>query len=147
MGVAIRTGAKRPDVSSVEGLKGALTRAESYAYAADSASGAYFVKLLERLDVPNAQAKLKAVAAGAVMDAVAHGEAELTIITVPNIVGVPGVALAGRLPDALQNYTTFVGAVSSKTVVSAPARELLRSLAAPESTAAFAQHGLERLVP
>ena len=147
VGVAIRTGAKRPDVSSIDGLKAALTRAESYAYAADSASGAYFVKLLERLDIPNAQAKLKSVAAGAVMDAVAHGEAELTVITVPNIVGVPGVALAGTLPDALQNYTTFVAAVSSKTVMSTPAHELLRDLAAPESTAAFAKHGLERAVP
>lgn len=144
IGLAVRAGAELPDVSSVDAVKAALTRASSYAYGPDSASGTYFVQLLERLEIQQAQSKLRPVPGGKVMQAVANGEAEVTVITIPNIIGEPGVMLAGTLPDALQNYTTFIGAVSAVALPSGPGYALMQFLGNPETTTALGRHGLER---
>ncbi len=146
-GVAVHTGLPVPDVATVPALKAALIQARSYAYGPDSASGGYFVQLLDRLQVPDAHAKLRPVAGGHVMAAVASGDADLTVITIPNIVGVPGVTLAGKLPDSLQKYTVFAAGVAASAPASAPGRELIRFLMSPPATAAFERHGLERATP
>jgi molybdate transport system substrate-binding protein len=151
VGVAVRAGAPLPDVSSVDALKQTLARARSYAYGVDSASGSYFQALLQRLEIPGAAEKLKAVPGGKVMQAVAQGEAELTVITVPNIIGEPGVALAGTLPEALQNYTIFSAAVaapvSAAVAGGSAAQTFLAFLLTPESAGTFASHGLQRASP
>lgn len=144
VGVAVHAGLPVPDVGSELALRAALSRARSFAYGPDSASGAYFLTLLDRLQVPDAKAKLVPVAGGAVMDAVAKGDADLTIITVPNIIGVAGVTMAGKLPEALQNYTVFSGGVAASTPPSAAGRALMRFLASDEAARVFARHGLER---
>ena len=147
IGLAVRAGAPRPDVSTVEAVRATLSRASSYAYGADSASGAYFVKLLERLAIADVASKLKAIPGSKVMQAVASGEAEMTVITVPNILAEPGTMLAGTLPEALQNYTLFTAAASSAAPAAGPGQALIGFLAAPETTAEFSRHGLERPRP
>jgi molybdate transport system substrate-binding protein len=100
VGVAVRSGAAKPDVGSVDALKGTLLGANSISYSPDSASSTFFLRLADRLGIGDqVKPKLKAAPGGRVMEPVASGDADLTVITIPNIIGVPGVALAGRLAD------------------------------------------------
>ncbi len=91
--------------------------------------------------------KLLAVAGRSPVEAVARGEAELTVITVPNIIGVEGVALAGLLPDELQNYTTFSIGLSANAKEPAAAQQLVAFLRSPAASAAIRSKGLEPIAP
>jgi len=147
-GVAVRAGAPKPPVSSIEDLKRTLVAARTISYSRDSASGSYFLRLLDRLGIEGTvKPKLLAVAGRSPVDAVAHGEAELTVITVPNIVGVDGVALAGLLPEELQNYTTFSIGLSANAKESSAAQQLIAFLRSPAAAAAIWSKGLEPLSP
>jgi molybdate transport system substrate-binding protein len=82
VGVGIRTGAPRPDISSVDAFKRSLLGAKSISYSPDSASSAYFVSLIDRLAIA-AEVKplLKPAPGGRVVEAVANGDADLVVIT------------------------------------------------------------------
>ena len=147
VGIAVRADDRHPPVRSTEELKQLLADSASYAYAADSASGAYFLKVLDSLAMPDARARLKVVPGGKVIDAIARGDADLTVITVPNIVGVPGVRLAGLLPEELQNHTDFSAAIAASLADEAPARALIQFLKSDAAGAVFVRRGFERVVP
>ena len=144
VGVAVRAGAPHGAVESVKGLRDLLLQSKSFAYAADSASGAYFLKVLDALEIPQLRSRLRPVPGGAVIEAIARGDADVTIITTPNIVGVAGVELAGLLPTSLQNYTTFVGAVAAPLDDSAPAYALLKFLKSDSARDVLTRRGFER---
>lgn len=147
-GVAIRAGALKPQVASSEDLKRTLLAAGTISYSRDSASGSYFLHLLDRLGIENeVKPKLLAVAGRSPVEAIARGEAELTVITVPNIVGVEGVALAGLLPEELQNYTTFSIGLSSNAKEPRAAEQLIAFLRSPVAAAAIRSKGLEPVAP
>jgi molybdate transport system substrate-binding protein len=146
VGVAVRAGAPKPDVGSVDALKRALLAANSISYSPDSASSTFFLSLVDRLGSGGqVKAKLKAAPGGRVMEPVASGDADLTVITIPNIVGVPGVALAGLLPAELQSYTVFSGGVGAAAKEVDGAKALIRYLVAPEATPVFEAKGMERV--
>jgi molybdate transport system substrate-binding protein len=146
VGVAVRAGALKPDVSSVDALKRALLSVNSISYSPDSASSTFFLGLADRLGVGGeVRPKLKAAPGGRVMEPIASGDADITVITVPNIVGVPGVALAGLLPAELQSYTVFAAGIGAHAKEVDGAKELIRYLIAPEATAIFEANGMERV--
>jgi molybdate transport system substrate-binding protein len=146
VGVAVRAGAPKPDVGSVDALKRALLGANSISYSPDSASSAFFLSLVDRLGIGGeVKPKLKAAPGGRVMEPVASGDADLTVITIPNIIGVPGVAVAGLLPAELQSYTVFSAGVGAAAKEVDSAKELIRYLVAPEATPAFEAKGMERV--
>jgi molybdate transport system substrate-binding protein len=131
-GVAIRTGVPKPPVASIEDLKRTLLAARTISYSRDSASGSYFLHLLDRLGIEGeVKPKLLAVAGWSPAEAVARGEAELTVITIPNIIEVEGVTLAGLLPDELQNYTTFSIGLSANAKEPTAAEQLVAFLRLP----------------
>jgi molybdate transport system substrate-binding protein len=104
--------------------------------------------LLDRLGIESAvKPRLLAVAGRSPVEAVARGEVELTVITVPNIIGVEGVALAGLLPDELQNYTTFSVSLSTDTKESKAAEQFMAFLRSPAAAAAIRSKGLEPIAP
>lgn len=147
-GVAIRAGAPKPQVASVDDLKRTLLAARTIAYSSDSVSGSYFLRLLDRLGIEGeVKSRLLTVTGRSPVDAVARGEAELTVITVPNIIGVEGVALAGVLPDELQNYTTFSVGISASAGEPKAAEQLIAFLHSPAAVAAIRSRGLEPVVP
>ncbi|QOZ34651.1 substrate-binding domain-containing protein [Bradyrhizobium sp. CCBAU 53421] len=147
-GVAIRAGALKPQLASSDDLKRALLAARSISYSSESVSGSYFLHLLDRLGIAgDVKPKLLAVAARSPVDAVARGEAELTVITVPNIIGVEGVALAGVLPDELQNYTTFSVGISANAGEPKAAEQLIAFLHSPAAAAAIRGKVLEPIAP
>ena len=122
IGVAVRRGAAKPDLDTVESFKQTLLNAKSIA-CADPATGSpsanYFVPLLSRLGIATEIApKLKLVGPGGggvvvVCEAVANGDAEIGIQQIAEILPVAGVDLAGPLPDALQKVTTFTAAAAT----------------------------------
>ncbi len=144
VGVAVRKGSSTPDIGSADALKQSLLAANSVAYAADSASGKYFLSLIERLGIgPEMQPKLRVVG-GSPVEAVERGDADLTVITVPNILGASEVVLAGVLPSEFQNPTTFTAGVTAKAGTSTKGHALVEFLSSPDASSAFAAHGLQQ---
>lgn len=147
-GIAIRTGAAKPKVDTVGDLKATLLSAKSLSYSSDSASGTYFLRLLARLGIEaEAKSKLIPVTGHSPVDLVASGEAEMTVITVPNIVGVAGVELGGLLPEEMQNYTTFSAAIAAGTKQRAAAAQFISFLRSPSAAATIRKRGLDPLAP
>jgi molybdate transport system substrate-binding protein len=89
------------------------------------------------------QPKLRKVS-GNPVEAVARGDADLTVITVPNIVAVQEVEFAGVLPSALQNVTTYTAAVAAAAENSKAAIAFVQYLNSADATAAFIANGLQR---
>lgn len=147
VGVAIRQGLSKPDLSSSDAFRQFLLSANSAAYGADSASGKYFLGLIDRLGIgQQMQPKLRTVS-GNPVEAVARGDADLTVITVPNIITVRAVEFAGVLPASLQNMTTFSAALSASAKTPTSANAFVGYLNSADTTSAFVANGLQRPTP
>src|SRR5262245_45522989 len=95
MGIGVKAGAPKPDISSPEALKRTLLAVKSIAYSSQGASGMYFEKVIERLGIAaEVKAKHKDTA-GAVGELLAAGEAEIGIQQIPELAAVPGVEVVG----------------------------------------------------
>ena len=112
IGVAVRKGAARPNLSSVAKFRDALVRAESVTYgdpARGATTGIHFSRIVDQLDLRDVLASKTILAANGldVVQKVARGEAELGITQVSEILHMDATALVGPLPDALQLATTY----------------------------------------
>jgi len=147
VGVAVRAGARKPDIASVEAFKRTLLNAKSVAYSKDGTAGTHFRGVLQRLGISNAmEPKLKATVAadpvGGALVLVAKGEAELGIAAIAAISG-PGVELAGPLPAELQAYIQFAAAVGTSARESKAGAALIKFVTAPAAAAAYKAKGME----
>ena len=144
VGVAVRAGLPRPDVSSVDGLRRALLEARSVAISS-GASGRYLEQLFERLGVAEAvRAKLRQPPSGAqIGELLARGDADLGFQQVTELLHAKGVDYLGPLPAEVQNHTVWSAGLHAASSAAAPARELLQALAAPTAAAALRATGLE----
>ena len=147
IGVAVRKGASKPDIASVEGFRAALLAAKSIAHGNPANGGvasAHLIKVFERLGIAE-QVRAKAVLGGpgAVAPAVAKGTAEIGMTQVSEILPEPGVDLAGPLPAELQNITPYAGAIVTGSKESTAATALLQYLASPATAAVLRQKGME----
>lgn len=111
VGVAVRAGAPKPDIGTVDALKRALAAASSVAYSRVGASGLYFAGLLERLQVEPKRRVV--VEKGPVGLVVASGEAELGVQQLCELEPVPGIDIVGPLPEPVQKLTHFAAGVMS----------------------------------
>ena len=144
IGVAVRKGAKRPDIGSPEALRRALIAAKSVAHSKTGMSGIYFPTVLERLGITAAmKAKIVIPEPGTpVGEVVARGDAELGVQQISELLPVAGVEIVGPLPDALQKITIFSAGVLTAAKESNAAAALLKFVAA-ESPRLLKQKGLE----
>lgn len=149
IGVAVKAGAPAPALASVEDFKQAVLAARKVAYidpAAGGSSGIYLDGLFGRLGIAEAvRAKAVLVPGGLVAERLVRDEADLAIHQISEILPVAGARLVGPLPAAIQNYTSYAGAVSARTAVPGPAQAFLASLAAPEAAATVRATGMEPL--
>jgi molybdate transport system substrate-binding protein len=142
-GVAVKAGAPKPDVSTLDALKQTLLKAQSIAVFPASAAGAYVQKAFERLGVADEikdKSKVQS-APGSIPQAVANGEAELGVF-LTNVLLAPGVELAGPFPGDLQHELVFVGAVGTESKDAAAAKAFLDYLRTPEAITVFEAKGV-----
>ena len=108
IGAAVRAGAPKPDISSVEAFKKTLANATSIAYS-DSASGVYIETVLyKRLDISDEiRAKSKMIPAEPVGEIVARGDAELGFQQMSELMPIRGIDVLGPIPSEIQKVTVF----------------------------------------
>ena len=147
IGVMVKEGAPKPDVSTVEAFKNALLAAKTVAYiepASGGSSGIYLDKLLERLGIADQvwpKAKLKK--GGYVADLIVSGEAELGVHQISEIVPVKGAALVGPLPKEIQNTTTYAAGLSASPQDKEAAQALIKMFSGPEAAAVLKSKGMD----
>ncbi|HEY4372267.1 MAG TPA: substrate-binding domain-containing protein [Burkholderiales bacterium] len=144
IGVAVKSGAPRPDIGSVEAFKRALLDAKSVTYTTTGASGVYFAGVIDKLGIaPQVKAKARTQAGGHVADLVAKGEAEIGIQMESELRGTPGADYIGPLPGDLQMYTVFSAGLFNGAMQVQAAKDLIRFLRTPEAAHAYAAGGME----
>jgi molybdate transport system substrate-binding protein len=146
IGVAVRAGTRKPDISSVEALRKALLDAQSIAYSG-SVSGTYVAtELFRRLGIADLVAgksrKIEGERVGAV---VARGEAEIGFQQISELLPIRGLDFVGPLPAEVQRTTVFAAGVAAASDDQRAARAAIAFLASPAAAGAVARSGLEPL--
>ena len=148
IGVTVRDGAVRPDVSTPESFKAALIAAKSIAYtdpAAGGTSGIYFASVADRLGIGDA-VKAKAVLTKGGHEAaieVSEGRAEMAIVFISEAVVVKGVTVAGPLPPSLQDYSDYAAAIPAASKDPDAARAFVTALTSPAMAERWLSNGFE----
>ncbi|UXU91598.1 substrate-binding domain-containing protein [Burkholderia sp. S-53] len=144
IGMVVRAGAPKPDIGTVEQLKDVLLHAKSVAYS-DSASGVYVEKeMFRKLGVED-QVKPKAtmVPRIPVASVVANGDYEIGFQQVSELLPVPGVTYAGKVPESVQSVTRFAGGIPVGADHPDDAKKLLDYLASPQAQPVVQATGLD----
>lgn len=146
VGVAVKEGTAKPDISSVDALKKTLLAARSVAFidpAAGGTSGIYLMRLFEKWGIAD-QIKPKAVLVpgGLVAAKVVGGEAEIGLQQISELLAVKGATLVGPLPDEVQTYTIYAGGLSAKAAQPEAARAFLKMLSAPDAAMTIKAKGM-----
>ncbi len=148
IGVFVRKGAPKPDISSVEAFKRTLLAAKSIGYN-DPAAGApvsiYLIGALERLGIAaEMKPKTKVFQRRADrFEAVARGDVEIGFNQISEIVAAPGVELVGPLPAAIQNYTLFAAGIVVDSKQQDAGKALIQFISSPAAAAVMKTKGFE----
>ena len=148
VGIAVKAGAPKPDISTPEALKQTLLMAKSIAYSepsAGGASGVYFAKLLERMGIAEAiKPKTKYPPPGGFSgELLLTGEAELAVQQKPELMHVAGTEIVGLLPDELNLITEFAAGLMPDRKNADAAMALIQMLKSPEAGNVFRAKGLD----
>ena len=146
IGMAVRTGAPKPDISTVEGLTRALLEAKSIAYSA-SVSGTYLsTELFPRLGIAEQlRGKTRRIESERVGVVVARGDAEIGFQQVSELLPVAGIDYVGPLPADVQRISVFSAGVAATAANPQAAAALIKFLASPAIAAAAKKNGLEQV--
>ncbi len=143
IGIAVRAGAPKPDIGSVEALKRALLAAKSIAYNKEGASGIYFAALLERLGIAEDMKAKTKLATGNAPELVAAGDAEMVAQLITELLPVRGIEIVGPLPAEVQNYVVLVAGVGTQAKEPGLAKDFLQFLTGPAAAPVIRSKGLE----
>lgn len=144
LGLSVRKGATKPDISTTEAFKRALLAAKSVAHSTEGTSGIYFEKLLDRLGIAEAMRdKIVLGPSGRVAELVARGQAEMAIQQVPELLPVTGAHYVGPFPPELQLYSEFCAGVATASQHRETAKAFIATLTTPAAVALFTAAGLE----
>jgi molybdate transport system substrate-binding protein len=142
VGLAVRAGAPKPDIGSVDALRHTLVAARSIAYS-DGPSGAYVAGLLAKLGIAEVVAAKVKLTSGLVAELVAHGEAEIGMQQIIAILPVAGAELVGPLPAELQNVIIYAAGVSSRAADAAAAMAFLAFMRGEDAKQLMRANGLD----
>jgi molybdate transport system substrate-binding protein len=144
LGVAVRSGAPKPDIGSVDAFKRALLAANAIAFPGEGASGRYFVSLIERMGIAaEMKSKLKPRAAEDTVEVVARGDADMVVVVSSRIYDVAGVDPVGPIPPELQTRIGFAAGLSASAKEPEAAKALIRFLSAPAASQTLKAKGVE----
>lgn len=147
IGMVVRAGAPKPDISTVDALRKTLLAAKSIAYS-DSGSGTYIsTEMYKKLGIENQvkdkSRKVRGPPSGEPVAAVvARGEAEIGFQQVAELIHVPGVTFVSTIPEVIQPEAFFSGAITAKAVQAEAATALLRFLSSPAAAPVMEKAGL-----
>jgi molybdate transport system substrate-binding protein len=144
IGIAVKAGAPKPDISSPDAVKRALLATKSIAYS-DSASGVYVsTEMFEKLGISDAMKdKARKIPATPVGEIVARGEAEIGFQQISELKPVAGIDIVGPLPDALQKITVFSAGIATVAREPDAGKALIKFLASPAARDTLVNSGLE----
>jgi molybdate transport system substrate-binding protein len=144
IGMAVKSGAPQPDISTVDALKRTLLAAKSIAYS-DSASGVYLsTELFPKLGIAGQiKAKSRKIEADPVGAVVATGEFEIGFQQISELRPVKGIDIVGPLPPGAQRVTVFAAGIPATATHPEAAKALIQWLASPAAYAAIKKSGLE----
>lgn len=146
LGLMIKEGARKPDVTTVEGFKKSLLDAKAITYASAGASGVAFLATVEKLGIADAiKAKARPAANG---DQVGHnvvtGVADLGVLPISEILPIKGAEVGGVFPSAVQTWVVMVGGISATTPRGAAAKEFIDFLMFAPNSAVVRAKGMQR---
>jgi molybdate transport system substrate-binding protein len=144
IGISVKAGAPKPDISSADAVKRALLAAKSIAYS-DSASGVYVsTEMFQKLGIAEQMKdKAKKIPAEPVGGVVARGDAEIGFQQISEMLPVPGIDIVGQLPPDLQKITVFSAGIATVSKEPDAGRALIKFLASPAASAAIVKSGME----
>lgn len=131
VGLAVRAGARKPDIRDLEALKKTLLAADSVGHSRMGASGLYFAGLLERLGLADKLKKRVIVDKGPVAAGVASGEIQLGAQLLCELAPVKGIDIVGPLPGEVQKFYSFSAAVMARAAKPDAAQAFLDFLRSP----------------
>lgn len=144
IGVEVRKGAPKPDISTVEAFKRAMLDAKSIGYLKTGVSGQMVAAMLERVQLAEAiKSKVTMPETDIVSEMVAEGKIEIGMVNIAQVLTTPGVDLVGPLPPELQSYIVFSAGVSANSKAPDAARDLLKFLKSPAALAVMKAQGME----
>ncbi|HKC07579.1 MAG TPA: substrate-binding domain-containing protein [Methylomirabilota bacterium] len=142
VGIGIKAGAPRPDISTADALKNTVLAAKSVGYSKEGASGVAFARVLERLGIAEqVRAKYKDTGTKA-GEMVVAGDIELGAAQIPELMAVPGVDVVGPLPAELQTVTVFSLGLATEAKAADAARAFIQFLAGPAAAPVYKAKGL-----
>ena len=142
VGVAVKAGAPRPDISTPQALKATVLAAKSVGFSREGASGVAFGRALERLGIAEqVRAKYRDTQTKAGEMLVA-GDIDLAAAQIPELLAVPGVDVAGPLPEELQTVTVFPLGLATEAKATDAAKALIQFLSSPAAAPVYKVKGL-----
>jgi molybdate transport system substrate-binding protein len=144
VGIGVRAGAPKPDISTTEALKSTLLAAKSIGYSTGP-SGVYLLGLLERMGIADEiKGKLRQTPTGVFVGSIiANGEVEIGFQQVSELSNFPGVDYAGPLPAGIQQLTVFASGILAGAKEADAARALVKFMTTPAAGEAFKKRGME----
>ena len=148
MGAVVKSGAPKPDISTMSGLKSALLNAKSVAYSA-SASGVYLsTELFPKMGISEQMDKTaRKIYSERVASVVARGEAELGFQQVSELIPIKGVDFIGELPPEAQKTVLFSAGITPNVSDLNASRDLIAFLASPAAAPTIQKAGLKPVLP
>jgi molybdate transport system substrate-binding protein len=146
IGIGIRAGLAKPDITTADALKHVLLAERSVTFAADGASRPFIERMFGALGVAEAMKPKTLLEQGSVRAAarVVQGDADMLFTLISEIVPVPGLQLVGPLPSEFQNYVSFGAGVGASAGQAEAAAKLIAYLSSQSASPAFTASGIER---
>jgi molybdate transport system substrate-binding protein len=144
VGVAVRAGAPKPDISSGDAVKRAMLAAKSIAYSTGP-SGVYLAALFQRMGIADQiKDKVKIGAPGVpIGEIIARGEAEIGFQQVSELLPVAGIDYIGPLPPDIQQITVFASGIHTAATQADAAKALVKFLTSPQAAPVIKKKGME----